>query len=68
MSTATLDKTSYATVISSTGKHGYSVAARIGSVVTITHLGGGSPEDLRASAQTMYPDRLIVMPGDPTPW
>jgi len=58
----------YATVISSTGRHGFAVAARTGSVVEHTHIGGGSPEELRERAERLYPTRLIVMPGDPAPW
>ena len=61
----------YVTVIPATkGRNGWMVAARISkSTIVQTRLEAREPEAVRAEAQAMYPDHLVVLPTDKDkPW
>jgi hypothetical protein len=58
----------YATVIPATkNRNGYMVAARTGDSIRHLRLEARDLDAVRAEAQRLYPDRLIVLPGEPIP-
>jgi hypothetical protein len=65
------DPPPYVTVMDAAPRSGWKVAHRTGCVITHTRLNAGKYDAnaARAEAEAMFPNHLVVMPGDPVkPW
>jgi hypothetical protein len=60
----------YVTVMDARPRSGWLVAHRSGDVIEHRRLTAAKhdPEAARAEAAAMFPDHLVVLPGDPKPW